>query len=80
MNNEISSPDDETPEYPLPSPTNPLSPGLATVNPDDEEGIEQLSDVEGEGAFEPDDDSGVDPERTREQTDTAVLDGEPDPL
>ncbi|MDB5984900.1 MAG: hypothetical protein JWQ69_5915 [Pseudomonas sp.] len=36
--------EDETPEYPLPSPTNPLSPDLIEPDPDGEPDIEEVPD------------------------------------
>jgi hypothetical protein len=66
--------DDETPEYPLPSPTNPLSSDRSLIHPDDE-----LPDNEGQHPLDVDGDTGIDPDRVREETDNAVPDDEPDP-
>jgi hypothetical protein len=74
-----TSTDDETPEYPLPSPTNPLSPGRMTINPDDDPGNDELPDNEGRHPLDADDDTGIDPDRVREEPDNAVLDDKIDP-
>ena len=63
---------------PIPTHPEPLSPGRTTVNPEDEPGIDELPDNEGAIPLD-DDDTAMDPERVREETDNAVRDNEPDP-
>jgi hypothetical protein len=64
---------------PMPTSPDPLSPGRTEVDPIKEDGIDELPDNEGERPLD-DDDTGLDPDRVREETDNAVMDKQQDPL
>lgn len=64
---------------PIPTHTEPLSPGRTTVHPEDEPGIDELPNNEGAKPMEQRDGTDLDPERVREETDNAERDGEIDP-
>lgn len=62
----------------MPTSPDPLSPGRTEVDPMKEDGIDELPDNEGERPLG-DDDAGLEPERVREETDSAAMDNEQDP-
>jgi hypothetical protein len=64
---------------PMPTSPDPLSTGRTEVDPIKEDGIDELPDNEGERPLD-DDDTGLDPDRVREETDNAVMDKQQDPL
>lgn len=57
----------------------PLGPGRTAVKPEKERGIDELPDNEGVRPLDEDDETGMDPERIREETDNAVQDKPMDP-
>jgi len=62
----------------MPTSPDPLSPGRTDVDPMNEEGIDELPDNEGKRPLD-DDDTGLNPDRVREETDNAVMDDQQDP-
>ncbi|WP_065617041.1 hypothetical protein [Pseudomonas moraviensis] len=74
MNNDQGKQGDD----PLPTTPDPLSPGRTEVDPMKERGIDELPDNEGEIPLD-DDSTGLDPERVRQETDTAEMDDQPNP-
>lgn len=63
---------------PMPTSPDPLSPGRTEVDPMKKQGIDELPDNEGQRPLD-DDDTGLDPDRVREETDNAVMDIQQDP-
>jgi len=74
MNNDQGKQGDD----PLPTTSDPLSPGRTEVDPMKERGIDELPDNEDEIPLD-DDDTGLDPERVRQETDNAEMDDQPNP-
>lgn len=78
MNNDPRQQDGIVQDDPMRTSPDPMSPGRTEVDPMKEEGIDELSDNEGERLLD-DDDAGLDPDRIREETDNAVMDRPQDP-
>lgn len=78
MNNDSQQREGMGQDDPMPTSPDPLSPGRTEVDPMKEEGIDELPENEGERPLD-DDSTGLDPDRVREETDSAVMDRQQDP-
>lgn len=70
----------QNPDSPMPGQPEPLSPGRVDVDPDDEAGVDELPDNDGNVPLNDEDsDEDLDPERVREETDNAERDEQTNP-
>jgi hypothetical protein len=73
MNNEPKQQGRMDQDDPTPTSPDPLNPGRTEVDPMSEGDIEELPENEGERPLD-EDDTGLEPDRVREETDHAIMD------